>query len=338
MFWGDGQLSHQGINAVTNSSDLHAFVMAYRQSQQSASWWQENLDLPRYYSYRAVLELIHHYDIAMGKNYDYYFNPQTKRWIVIPWDIDLTWADNMFGTGGEPFKRPVLSKPALHLEYQNRLREIRDLLFNTNQTGALIDEYAAIIADPQGGMSIVDADRAKWDYHPIMNSQYADPRKAGQGLFYRVSPTKNFAGMVQLMKNYVQTRSEYVDGLLLKDPSIPATPKVTSLCPPGFPANSLRFRCSEFEGNGPFAAMRWRIGEVGKPRKVERGQGIPGIYEITPLWESGEILSFKADMSIPPDAIKEGHTYRVRARMKDATGRWSHWSEPVQFTVGASAR
>ena len=27
-------------------------------------WWRDNLDLPRYYSYRAIVECIHHYDIA----------------------------------------------------------------------------------------------------------------------------------------------------------------------------------------------------------------------------------------------------------------------------------
>ena len=30
---------------------------------------------------------------------------------------------------------------------------------------------------------------------------------------------------------------------------------------------------------------------------------------------------------------RAGHTYRVRARVKDATGRWSHYSAPVEFTV-----
>ena len=67
----------------------------------------------------------------------------------------------MHGTGQEPFWRAgVLRRPQFNLEYQNRLREIRDLLFNPEQGGALIDEYAAVISDLGGGPSFVDADRA----------------------------------------------------------------------------------------------------------------------------------------------------------------------------------
>src|SRR4030095_8802160 len=37
---------------------------------------------------------------------------------------------------------------------------------------------------------------------------------------------------------------------------------------------------------------------------------------------------------IPPALVKVGRTYRVRVRMKDDTGRWSHWSLPVEFVAG----
>ncbi len=33
--------------------------------------------------------------------------------------------------------------------------------------------------------------------------------------------------------------------------------------------------------------------------------------------------------------IQPGHTYRVRVRMQDNTGRWSHWSPPLEFTAEA---
>ena len=68
---------------------------------------------------RGLLQLsdggpgIHHYDIADGKNYFYYHHPIDGRWTVVPWDLDLTWANNMYRsgvTGGdEPFKSRVLS-------------------------------------------------------------------------------------------------------------------------------------------------------------------------------------------------------------------------------------
>ena len=42
--------------------------------------------------------------------------------------------------GRDPFVYSVLNHPAFQLEYRNRVREIRDLLFNDEQVGALIDE------------------------------------------------------------------------------------------------------------------------------------------------------------------------------------------------------
>jgi hypothetical protein len=58
-------------------------------------------------------------------------------------------------------------------------------------------------------------------------------------------------------------------------------------------------------------------------------------YEVETLWESAEITPFSSTITIPASVVKEGHAYRVRSRMKDTTGRWSHWSDPIQFIAGA---
>src|SRR5690606_6783987 len=102
----------------------------YLSGSKDEQWWRQNLDLGSYYSYRSIVEAVHHYDIGYGKNYNYYHNPETDQWSVIPWDLDLTWDDAMFGDGNEPFKSRVLSKQTFEQEYQNRLRELRDLLYN----------------------------------------------------------------------------------------------------------------------------------------------------------------------------------------------------------------
>ena len=60
----------------------------------------------------------------------------------------------------------------------------------------------------------------------------------------------------------------------------------------------------------------------------------PGKYEIEPVWESGVLPTFNANIKVPASAVKPGRTYRLRCRMKDDTGRWSHWSAPVQFVAG----
>src|SRR5262249_54713368 len=190
--FGQPRLEYQAAGAPTNREDILAFAAGYRRAPSEA-WWRGHVDLARYFSYRSILECVHHYDIAYGKNYFYYFHPADRRCLVLPWDVDLTWKNTMYGNGQEPFCRAgLLRRPPLSSEFQNRLREIRDLLFNAEQTDALIEEYAAVISNPAGGPSFVEADRAKWDYHPIMTSRWVNPSKAMAGQFYLQSPTKDF--------------------------------------------------------------------------------------------------------------------------------------------------
>ena len=61
-------------------------------------------------------------------------------------------------------------------------------------------------------------------------------------------------------------------------------------------------------------------------------------YEIQPVWRTPEITEPGVlTIQIPGSAARAGKTYRVRSRMKDTTGRWSHWSEPIEFTAGTAA-
>ena len=332
MMFGEGQLSHQGARSVTNASDIHGLIGGFFRAQSDA-WWKKGVALDRYYSYRAIIESIHHYDVVGGKNYTFYFNPETKRAQVIPWDIDLTWASQMYGDGEEPFHRPVLSRPEFQLEYQNRLREIRDLLFNSEQTGRLIDECAAVIWDSTQGAGLVEADRRKWDYHPIMASRYVDSSKAGQGKFYEASPTRDFKGMVQVMKDWVQSRTQWIDANLLTDRQIPETPKLEPLVARELGPNQWTFRCSDYRGKTPFGAQQWRVGEVEPPKLAPVHLRAPGRYEITPVWESPKATQFTNSMALPGRVLLKGHTYRVRVRVEDETGHWSHWSAPAEFVA-----
>ncbi len=56
-------------------------------------------------------------------------------------------------------------------------------------------------------------------------------------------------------------------------------------------------------------------------------------FEWTTTWESGELTTFKAEVGVPSVA-RVGLTYRARVRHEDTTGRWSNWSEPLEFMVG----
>ena len=327
MSGGGGELNNQGANAARDKSDLTQFIRAYSGTKPDDDWWRTNLDLPRYYSYRAILEAIHHYDVdeGAGKNYFYFLNPKTAQWSVHPWDLDLSWADSMYGGGEEPFKNRVLPRAAFNVEYQNRVRELRDLLFNSDEGARVIDDLASLIG--RGVPAFVDADRALWDFNPVLANQ-SHSGKGGHGRFYQAAPTKDFAGMVKLMKEYVSRRGAWMDSNLASDKTIPQTPIVTPLCPTNFPANKLKFQCAPYAGSSAFAAMKWRLGEVAA------ANGAAPRYEVNAIWESEELAAFKGELALPGATVKAGHTYRLRARFKDAGGRWSHWSAPVQFTAG----
>jgi len=332
-----GELNNQGPTQPTNKQDLNAFLSGYGRNPSEA-WWRANLDLGRYYSYRAIVEGIHHYDIANGKNYFYYHNPETELWSVHPWDLDLTWANNMYGNGNEAFRAAgVLNHPAIAQEYRNRMREIRDLLYNTEQTGMLIDEKASFVYTP-GEPSLVDADRAMWDYNPIMSSSYINTSKTRPGWFYQIAPTKDFPGMAKILKNYVVSRGNWIRSTILTDESqIPKTPTLTYTGDAEFAVDQLTFRTSAYQSpqNTPFEAMRWRIAEVTDPTAEDFDPTQPRHYEMTATWQSDDFTSFSDSIQVPGGALDVGHTYRVRVQMKDTSGRWSHWSDPVQLTAAA---
>ena len=80
--------------------------------------------------------------------------------------------------------------------------------------------------------------------------------------------------------------------------------------------------------------MQWRIGEIAAPGVAGYTAGDPFTYEITDVWNSGDIAIFNNQIRVPTNVARPGHTYRARVRMKDTTGRWSRWSTAVQFTAG----
>jgi len=350
MEGGTGELNNLGPNGPTDKSDLNSFLNTYRSTAAfpTDGWYRTNFNVLKYCSYQAIVQGIHHYDICYDKNYFYYRDPLSGLWSVHSWDLDLTWAENMFdsGCGGiDDIYRPVFgggsypARAAFNLEYRNRVREIRDLLFNSDQAHQLIDEYASRLRGPAGGPTILDADRCLWDYNPKMNNgAYSSSLgKAGQGRFYQwpnePSVSKNFDGCIQLMKNYVNSRGSRLD-TIANDPSIPSPPAITYIGSANYPLNRLAFRASSYAGANPFAAMKWRIGEVTDTNSPAYDPTEPRKYEITTDWESAELTTFNSDATIPSSAVKVGHAYRVRVRMKDNMGRWSNWSPPIQFVAG----
>ena len=337
-----GESNNQGAwPEVSDSSDLIEFKTTYESGSQTAEWWQQNLNLDSYYSYRSIVEGIHHYDIGFGKNYFFYHNPETGQWETVPWDLDLTWANNMFGNGNEPFRSRVLPIPEFGLAYRNRMREIRDLLYNTEQVGLLVEESASHVYSA-GEPSLVDADRAMWDYNPILVSGFVNQSKAGHGRYYAggggIPASGSYAGMMQLLVDYAESRGNWIDSNVLTDTSsVPIRPEISYSGTTGFPLNQLEFTTTDYASpiSSPFSALEWRVAEVHNSSVANYDPSQPYIYEIEGTWESGELTTFDSQMAIPGSVLAEGHTYRARVRMQDTTGRWSHWSEAVEFVASA---
>ncbi len=353
MEGGTGTLNHLGALGPSDKSDLNS-LLTYGAASPTETWWRTNLDLRSYYSYQAISQGIHQYDIADGKNYFYYKNPVTRLWTVLPWDLDLTWADNMYRSGqqggDEPFKSRVLNNfaspgtfPAISTEFRNRVREIRDLLFNTDEAFRLIDEYWWMTRGTNTS-SIVDADRAFWDYNPVMNdAAIVNLSKAGNYHFYQwqnePGTSNTFGGAAQMMKNYVRYRSTNATfslDTMAADALKPNRPTITYTGTPGFPINRLNFSSSAYSGSGAFQSLRWRVAEVTGTNTPIYSATEPQKYEVEAVWESGPIPAFNANVTLPANLLRVGSRYRARVLHTDVTGRNSQWSLPQEFIVAPS--
>jgi len=283
---------NQGPTQPTDKSDLLMFIgggSGYNKTNpiQSLPWWRRHVNLDAYYSYRAVVEVINHSDLREQENCVYYHHPETDQWWVLPWDVDLLYEEfARWGPDGiqshstlEQFRK-VLQHPEAMVAFQNRGRELQDLLFNQDQLWQLIDELAAIVADPNLPYSMADVDRAMWDSNP----RTRDRSGSSSGLFYktpfpgeeiypgfhgyaRVLPSADFAGMVQYIKDFVippgYGGTQFNE--LLVDPDVPAAPTVTYVGSEGYPPVDLTFLASEFanpRGDDSFVALQWRLAEV----------------------------------------------------------------------------
>ncbi len=316
------------------------------------AWWRKNMDLPSYYSFHAINALIANVDLRPGANHAFYQNPE-RGWAPIPWDVDMQFIPRTHQAGFIDQAR-CLEDPALALEYKNRAREILDLLASDptptgGQIGQLVAEYARWIVPAKESWATLD--QCRWNDAPQTNDKgafYRNPASQDMqgGRFTRTLATPDFAGFCSYIvdfctdarpqKNYALNDANptgYGYGRLLReseDPAIPATPTARYSGPVGFPAHTLTFAASPFvdpQGNHTFATLQWRIAQIATPATG------PWSYEIQPLWQSAELPTQATDLRLPATLCQPGHTYRVRARTKDQTNRWSHWSAPLQFTA-----
>jgi hypothetical protein len=361
----------QGRGQPGDLSDLNAFTSAstgYRRGGGSAStppavtaiqpesWFRANVDLPEYFSWRAVTEAINQTDRREQENVVYFRRPPAPlgdgRWLILPWDCDLLyenfdrWGPRSVQTAPDLQQYEQISRALLHpailTEFQNRARELQDLLLNEDQAWKVVDEFISLITDenprviPAGGAiddGFVEVERRRWDYHP---ANPTPPRGAGpRGNYYktpypignmtngpfpqpynRVLASGDFEGMVKWVKDFIATgpnggarltrmaNGEVAPYTLTTAAgiSLPETPSIAYAGPAGHPLNQLRFTSS------PFASPN--------------GQSFTAMQ-----WRIGEIY----DPSVPGFTPGEPWRYEV-------TGVWTPAEEPAfQATVAPPA-
>jgi hypothetical protein len=338
-------------------------------------WWREHMDLPAYYSFQAINRLISNVDLRPGANHAFYQHPE-RGWAPVPWDLDMQFIPRTHQPGYIDQIR-CLDVPAIRIEYQNRGREILDLLGSDpapdgGQIGQLVAEYARLIeprangapptatgapanaapkpsADPNAALanpqewSWAALDMCRWNHAPQTSDKgafFRNPTSQGMmgGNFSRTLATPDFAGFCKYVVDFsTDSRPKkdyrpndgnplgYGYGHLLsecRDSDAPARPTIRQTA-------DLEFAASDFadaQGANTFAAIQWRIAEIGRPA------GGPWLYEINALWLSDPLPASGVKVTLPAGLTQAGHKYRVRARYQDNTGRWGHWSEAVAIT------
>ena len=336
-------------DAVDDASDFANIIYNLR-PERDDGWLRQHVNYDEWYRYHAIVDAVRHYDVQPNlgehlKNRFYYFAPSPAtplgRLWVMPWDSDTSWGPNW--NGGEDLCKQAIygyggssPRPVFVQEYRNVVRELRDLVWTEEQIDLLLDPLAARIA------AMVPADRDRWTNAPAAAGYENDPpienvvadmkRFAFVGGSWvggndppqeAISRDSGISGQ--------QGRDAYLDALAA-DPAIPARPAIVATGPTGFPVNRLTFQTMSYSGVIPFAAWKWRIAEVTLPTDLPLPPGQGPKFELVADWESDEIDDANnRAVTIPPGAVRVGACYRVRARAKDVTGRWSHWSAPIQF-------
>jgi hypothetical protein len=364
------QFRYQSAFGPSNGSD-HDEIYNQLKGTSTPAFIQARVNLDLWARYHAFAEAIRHYDYWPNgdNNAAYYFYPlynaannNKGQLFYLPNDLDATWGptwnnghdivhnslfNDIASAGGD-----TSTNPTLWPNYFNQVREIRRLLWQPDQINPLLDEYAAII------QPIAAAEFIRW--HPSNGA----PAAAGNfgGLFGPNNTALNANGQTALgqyvagMKDFafdannnggtwpggnvgVGGRAAFLDALgnsLGENATkYPATPVITYSGTAGFPINDLRLTTSGFsDPNGDaFAGIQWRVAEVNTSATYTPGE--KRLLEINASHDSGTLATFAPEYKFPVTACAPGKRYRARVRMKDATGRWSYWSDPVEFTSGS---
>ena len=246
MHFGNTNYLNQAPGQPTDRSDLDEFVSArgYNKTNpiQPVSWWRENVNLESYYSYRAIWEAVNHSDQRDQENSIYYHNPVTNRWTIIPWDVDLLYEEfDRWGPDAVqtrvPFEqfRKCLEHDELRIEFENRARELQDLLLNDDQLWYMIDETAGFVGskDASDGGSVRVVELTRDGVVAMATTDAPHGFQVDDTVYLQGLRPPAYSGAHEVVEVVSETRFAYRPSIFAPPPEEPAAGASVSTVPTG---------------------------------------------------------------------------------------------------------
>jgi spore coat protein H len=156
-------------------SDLIGFCQTLAHETNTLDFFNQNLDVQEYINYLAATVLVQHWDGFNKNHFLAHDNDGSKKWYVIPWDLDRTLGDHwhmtfdesqlpiLLGTQASPgvtgwnrIEERFFADTTLRRRFLERLAELLDTEFTTAKLFPLIDQLEAEIS------AGVQVDRQLW--------------------------------------------------------------------------------------------------------------------------------------------------------------------------------
>ena len=180
--------------------DLEGFCHDLASATNLLEFFTARVDLDKYINYLAATVLVQHWDCFNKNHFLLYDGGNSKKWFVVPWDLDRTCGDHWRGsfdvaqlpillgtrqapgtTGWNRMEDRFLSEPTLRTRFLKRLAELVQTEFTKEKLYPILDQMEGDIG------AEAELDRDRWP-----------------------SPTPDLHTGIAQLKSYIQHRRSYL--------------------------------------------------------------------------------------------------------------------------------
>ncbi len=159
----------------TGLRELMKFCQGLQRATDVEQFFNQQVDLDRYINYLAATTLLQHWDSYNKNHFIVYDGGKSKKWFLVPWDLDRTMGDHWnwnfeetnlspwLGTEREPgvtgwnrMADRFFSSPALKARYVARLKQLLETEFTPDKLFPVLDAFEQQIE------VVAKRDRARW--------------------------------------------------------------------------------------------------------------------------------------------------------------------------------